>query len=82
MARGWCQLGGGNDLRELMSLSCQSDSDRVADRICEGTSGGSRSAVLIRVCGRGKEKGVTQALCNKFLFLGGEVLTVCQGSSS
>lgn len=46
MARGWCQLGGGNDLHELMSLSCQSDSDRVADRIREGTSGGSRSAVL------------------------------------
>lgn len=39
MAREWCQLGQGNDLQELMSLSCPSDWERTADRIWEGMSG-------------------------------------------
>lgn len=63
-----------------MSQSCPTDSDRVADRICEGTSGGSGCAVLICVCGRGEEQGVTQALCNKLLVLGDKLLTVLADS--
>lgn len=77
----WRWQEGGDNKYEWMSLSCQSESEFLTGCV----RGWVVDADLQRWCvslAWGEKKGVTQALGNKNLFLGREVLTVCQSSSS